>query len=168
MKKSTLILLLMVLVVLSLPSLSFAQTSTTADVSVTVEERAITLEQIDALNFGTVLAYGRNGSVTVSTSGATSVSNAFSSLPGAPGSFRVTGVPNAPFDISLPADGSVTVSNGTENMTLTNFRRTGNSSQLYLDGSGESIFAVGATLNVNSRQPGGVYTGTYTVSVDYN
>jgi hypothetical protein len=70
--------------------------------------------------------------------------------------------------VTLPADDSVTVSNGSEVMTLDNFNRTGSSSQLYLDGAGEDIFAVGARLNVNSRQPGGTYTGTYSVSVDYN
>lgn len=149
------------------PSTALAQAGVTGDVTVTVEERAITLEQLAGLDFGTVLAFGRAGWVTVNTNGTTSNHDTFSSLPGAPAQFRVTGVPNAPYVVTLPADGSVVVSNGSDSMTLERFDHSG-SSLLYIDGSGEDNFSVGARLNVNSRQPGGVYTGTYNISVDYN
>lgn len=171
MKKAPVYLLAAVLAAvlpMILSSAALAQATVSGDVSVIVEERAITLEQLAGLDFGTVLAFGRNGFVTVSTSGTTSASGAFSSLPGAPAQFRVTGVPNAPYTVTLPANDSVTVTNGSESMTIDNFNRTAGSSQLLLDGAGEDNFAVGARLNTNSRQPGGTYTGTYSISVDYN
>ena len=168
MKKNVLLLTVLSLIVVAVPASLQAQATTSATATVDVDERALTLTAVDALSFGTVLAFGRNGSVTVTPGGTTSVSNAFSSAPGAPGTFTLTGVPSAPYSVSLPADGSVTVSNGTESMTLRNFTRTGGSSQLFLDAAGDANFSVGATLNVGSRQPQGTYTGTYNVTVDYN
>ena len=37
-----------------------------------------------------------------------------------------------------------------------------------LDASGNDSFTVGATLTVKANQLGGIYAGTFDVSVDYN
>ena len=47
----------------------FAQASGTGDIAVTINNQAITLANIEALNFGTVLPFGRDGSVRVNVSG---------------------------------------------------------------------------------------------------
>ena len=82
--------------------------------------------------------------------------------------WEVTGVPNAPYTVTLPANNTVTVTNGTENMIVTSFNRTSGSNDLSLDGAGVGRFNVGATLLVNANQPAGDYTGTFNVSVNYN
>ncbi len=156
------------LTLLLLPAGVLAQDTATGDAEVTIEELAITLTPIDLLSFGTVLAFGRDGSVTVSPGGQTTADQAHVSLPGAPGIFLVTGVPSAPFSVSLPTDNSVTVTAGANSMTLRSFTREGGSTQLLLDSLGERTFTVGATLNVTARQPAGFYTGQYDVTVDYN
>ena len=158
-------------VVLGLPTLVAAQGATTGDISVTVEERAITLTAIDGLSFGTILAFGRDGWVDVNPTGSSSVNSVFQSAPGAPGTFSATGVNNAPYSITLPANDAVVVTSQTDptdSMFLRNWSRTGGTSQLFFDGNGDAFFAVGARLQVNARQPAGLYTGTYNVTVDYN
>lgn len=79
----------------------------------------------------------------------------------------MTGVPNAPFDITLPADGTITVTSGGFSMDVDTFRHN-QGSQPLLDGAGERSFAVSATLRVGANQPEGTYTGTYNVTVAYN
>ena len=168
MTKNILFLATLSLILFAVPASLHAQATATGTASVVVEERAITLTAVTPLNFGTVLAFGRAGSVTVSYTGTTSASSAHSSAPGTPGTFTATGVPNAPYALTLPANGAVTVSNGTESMTLRSFTRTGSTSQLYFDAAGDASFSVGATLDVGARQPQGTYTGTYDVTIDYN
>lgn len=148
----------------------FAQTVGTSDVAVTINNQAITLNNVAGLNFGTVLPFGRNGSVTVNTLGQGSASNVFlSDVTNVSASeWEVSGVPNAPFAVTLPPNNTVTVTNGTDTMVVTSFARTGGASNLALDGGGNRSFNVGATLLVNANQPEGVYTGTFDVSVVYN
>ena len=129
-KKYILTALVLTTLALALPTGLLAQASTVNSASVVVEEQAITLTALDPLSFGTILAFGRNGFVTVSTTGQTTTNDALSTAPGAPANYQVTGVPTAPFAITLPANDSVTVSNGTNNMTIDNFNRTGGGSIL--------------------------------------
>lgn len=169
--KNVIAFALLTAAVLGLPSLAAAQGSATGDISVTVEERAITLTAIDALSFGTILAFGRDGWVDINPTGSSSINSVFQSAPGAPGTFSATGVNNAPYSITLPANDAVVVTSQTDpadSMFLRNWSRTGGTSQLFFDGNGDAFFAVGARLQVNSRQPAGVYVGTYNVTVDYN
>ena len=77
----------------------------------------------------------------------------------------MTGIPGAPYAVTLP--NSVTISNGTETMTVSNFNRSG-AAQLLLDAAGNGTFNVGARLNVGTNQPAGTYAGTFNVTVNYN
>ncbi len=144
-----------------------AQTATST-VTVQVESRAITLTNVAGLNFGTILPYGSAGSVFVNSNGTYSTSNAFiSNATGvAPSAWAVTGVPGAPYAVTLP--NSVTITNGTETMTVNSFSRSGGSGQLNLDAAGNGSFTVGARLNVGANQPAGTYAGTFNVTVNYN
>lgn len=158
--------LLLAVALLGLSANAAAQTASST-INVEIESRAITLTNTGGLNFGRVLPYGSAGIVFVSTNGTGSASNAYISDATniRASSWAVTGIPGAPFAVTLPT--SVTISNGTENMTVTSFNRSG-ATQLFLDAAGNNNFAVGARLNVGANQPVGTYTGTFNVTVNYN
>jgi hypothetical protein len=86
-------------------------------------------------------------------------------------SFTVTGVAAATYTITLPA-GATTVSDGTNTMTIDTW--TSNPAGTGTLTGGTSTLLVGATLNVDADQPGGVYntsnaggSGEFTVTVNY-
>lgn len=153
--------------------LTFAMTATaqqateTGQISATVEFQDITLAQVDPMSFGTLLPFGRQGFIYVNQNGTTSASNALSTLAGSPGSWDVTGVANAPYDIVFPANVTLTSGDG-NTMTVDQFHRTGGGSQLYLDAAGQASFKVGGRLIVGANQPAGSYAGEYQVTVSYN
>lgn len=153
---------------LGLSAEAYAQQSATSTIRVEVESRAITLANVAGLNFGKILPYGSAGAVTVFSNGTYSASNAFISDATniQASAWSVTGIPGAPFAVTLPT--SVTISNGTENMTVNNFTRTGGSLPQNLDAAGNASFNVGARLNVGANQPAGIYSGTFNVTVNYN
>lgn len=64
--------------------------------------------------------------------------------------------------ITLPS--SATLSSGSASMTLNAF--TSNPDRTFI-GSALTQLTVGATLNVSPNQPGGDYTGTFLVTVNY-
>lgn len=161
------VLLTIALAALLLPALARAQATDTGDISVTIQNQAITLTNDTTLAFGTILPFGRPGTAVVPPSGAESGSNVFISVPGSSAGWSVTGVPNAPYAITLPSSPAV-VTSGTNSMNVDTFTRTGGTSQVFLDAAGKNSFNVGATLHVGANQPAGVYTGTYTVTVAYN
>lgn len=152
---------------LGLSAEAHAQQSATSTIRVEVESRAITLTNVAGLNFGKILPYGSAGSVTVFANGTPAASNAFISDATniQASAWAVTGIPGAPFAVTLPT--SVTINNGTENMTVTNFSRSG-ATQLFLDAAGNASFTAGARLNVGANQPAGIYSGTFNVTVNYN
>lgn len=157
---------LLAVALLGLSANAAAQTASST-INVEIESRAITLTNTGGLNFGKVLPYGSAGYVYVGTNGVGSASNAFISdaTNVRASSWDVSGIPGAPYAVTLPT--SVVISNGTENMTVTSFARSG-ASQLYLDAAGNNSFNVGARLNVGANQPVGIYTGTFNVTVSYN
>lgn len=81
--------------------------------------------------------------------------------------FEVTGQSGYSFSISLP-DGQYDLTNGNENMVLKDFTSS------IVDGGnlsdGSKLVRVGATLEVNAKQPPGTYTTprNLEVSVNYN
>ncbi|MEM1105666.1 MAG: DUF4402 domain-containing protein [Pseudomonadota bacterium] len=79
-------------------------------------------------------------------------------------SFNVTGEPESAYTITLPS--SVAISNGNGgNMTVNAFAGSKASGTLSLGGT--DSFNVGGTLNVAANQATGEYTGTFTVTVEY-
>ena len=75
------------------------------------------------------------------------------------------------YAITIPADGVVTISSGSNTMDISTFTflslnppPTGGT----LSAAGTDVFYVGATLVVPAAQPAGQYTGTFDVSVNYN
>lgn len=83
------------------------------------------------------------------------------------GKVAVTGSPGASFSMTIPADDTVVLSNGTGGtMTIQTFDvPIGN---YVLSGTGLRFRHLGATLGIAANQPTGTYTGTYEVSVVYD
>jgi Domain of unknown function (DUF4402) len=116
------------------------------------------------MNYGTIVSPNFSGAVTLSPSGAISAPG-FTLVGGgaSPGKFTVTGKPGCAVTISF--SGGVLFGPGTATMTLSNF--TSNPTGTPTLNQGALNLAVGASLNVNANQPGGTYSGTYTVTVIY-
>lgn len=92
--------------------------------------------------------------------------------------FNVEGGFNSTYVITLPIS-NITITTGTggvgKTMTINTFKSYNVGSDIAstnnirtLSSSGTDQFVVGATLNVGQDQIPGTYTGTFTVSVDYN
>lgn len=67
-------------------------------------------------------------------------------------------------------DASTTITNGTAlyDMTVDEFVCSYATWEGTLDGSGDSSFSIGATLNLADDQPVGTYSGTFDISIAYN
>jgi Domain of unknown function (DUF4402) len=129
--------------------------------------KAISVSEAKQMSFGTIGALSGGGRVTLSPSGSVTAPSGFflTSVLATPaaGSFNVTGTNNCAVLISF-TPGSL-VGPGTS-MTITNFTTNAGATPILTNG-GRLTFSVGADLVVNASQPGGSYTGTYTVTVVY-
>ncbi len=129
----------------------------------------ITITAVLTLEFGQIVTGAAASVVRISTAGARSLVSGNASLSG--GTFRaatfdVTGEPSTTYAITLPA-GAATLTSGGDTMTVdtwvSNPTPTGT-----LSGGGTETISVGADLNIGASQASGAYTGTYTMTVDYN
>lgn len=84
---------------------------------------------------------------------------------GGAASFDLTGSPNATYQITLPADGQVTLTGSQGgSMTLSSFTSSP-SGQGQLSSVGTQTLYVGATIAIGSNQAPGTYSGTINVTV---
>lgn len=121
------------------------------------------------------LAFGKfaastGGTVVMSpASGRTATSAVVLSTvtPGAAASFNVTGDNNATYAITLPGTATITHTNTIDTMSVGTFTSTPSATGT-LSGAGAETVAVGGTLTVASAQLAGAYTGTFSVTVEYN
>jgi hypothetical protein len=130
----------------------------------------IAIGNTQSLSFGSFVV-GSGGSVTISTSGGRSATGGITLIPssaGAAARFSVTGDPGMTYSISLPLDGEAALSNGAgQSMPLNAFASDPSGIGLLgLDGS--QTLSVGATLNVDAGQAVGAYSGSFSVTVNYN
>lgn len=135
--------------------------------------QAQTLTNTGALSFGSFTA-GTGGTVTVSAAGARSKSGGVILVSqggvAAAAQFTVSGTPSATFTITLPADGTVFLSDGASgSMALNSFTSNppNTASAGLLSGGGTANVSVGATLTVGNAQTPGNYSGSFTVTVNY-
>lgn len=131
---------------------------------------AQTLSNTGALSFGSFTA-GAGGSITVTPAGARFKSGSVILVSqggsASAAQFTISGTPSAAFAISLPADGSVTLSDGgSGSMALNGFTSSPAASGV-LSGGGTLQINVGATLTVGSLQAAGSYSGAFNVTVNY-
>ena len=111
-----------------------------------------------------------NGRSTTSTENITLLAEAPVSQNAA---YTVDGSDAATYSITLPLNGVVTISSGTEHIDVINFIAHPASAGAdglggTLNGSGADSFTVGATLELGNAQPFGIYAGTFNIAVNYN
>lgn len=130
----------------------------------------IAIENTQALSFGSFVA-GNGGSVTVSTSGGRSAGGGVMLIPSSQGTaaqFTISGDANATYTIELPGNGFVTLTGSGADMLINDFTSTPSGAGGQLDGGGSQILSVGGTLSVGSDQVPGAYSGSFSVTVNYN
>lgn len=136
----------------------------TANASAEIQQ-AIVITENTAMDFATIVADPAGDTVTLTPIGGISSTGAstFSGTPAA-GDFSVTGTPSAAVTISYSAGDTLTGPGAA--MPLGTFVHNAGGSPAF-SGAGALAFNVGANLTVGAAQTGGSYTGTYTLTVDY-
>ena len=150
---------------------ALGQTRSSATASVTIVQ-PINLDKVRDLSFGNIVSGEIAGSVVIEPTAASNrISSGDVTLPTGSGTvqsakFTVSGADGNTFSIILPS--AITLSNGTNSMTVDNFTSTPSGSGTLTSGS-ISIY-VGAKLNVNAYQEAGEYISTqdFDVIVNYN
>ncbi len=141
--------------------------SATANSTVTILA-PVTITKTADLVFGTVSAGTTAGTVVMSTAGARSVTGGAvlsSTATGNAAAFNLTGNANSTYAITLPT--STTLAGPGTSMTLNTFTSNPSTTGTF-NGSGSATLAVGGTLSIGANQTAGSYTGSFSVTVDYN
>ena len=144
----------------------------------------MTIAQTSPLHFGTIiLDDATGGTVTLSTAAARAFTGGVSTTGVTPNAtnakYNVTGTYNETYALTLPATITVTetlATAGVKAMTISDLtvlfnlgtETTGVGATSSLSATGTDNFTVGGTLTVAAAQIGGIYAGTFPVSVDYN
>lgn len=131
----------------------------------------ITITAVNALEFGEVVGTVGGGTVTIGTNSARSGTAALIvSTQGTEqaATFNITGEGTNTYAITLPGNGVVSVDDAGAGvaMPITNF--LSNPATTGTLTAGAQTISVGATLNVGASQVPGDYTGSFTVTVEYN
>jgi len=130
---------------------------------------AIAISNTVSLQFGMIASSALAGSVTVTTAGVRSASGGVTLANGTTAtaaSFAVTGADSNTYAITLPADGTTTITGAGDPMGVnfvSNPLTTGT-----LSGAGAQTLLVGGTLSVGASQAAGAYSGTFDATVAYN
>ena len=151
-------------------------TGTSAGVQLIVP---MAISQDSPLHFGTVnLLAGAAGTVvlpsnsTVRTFTGGVVASSVVPTP-TNAAYHVTGTKNVTYALTLPVSITVTETGSAATMIINNLkaRFNGKASDAVtstLSATGTDSFTVGGTLTVAASQVGGIYLGTFNVTVDYN
>ena len=110
------------------------------------------------------------GGVVIATDGSRTTTGSVALYTGSTigaATFDVAGLDAASYAITLPADGTITLSDGVAATMAVDSFVSNPSGAGVLTGGAQSI-AVGATLTVASGQTPGVYSGAFDVTVEYN
>lgn len=154
-----------------------AQAETTSGDAQAAVVTSLSFVQYDDLNFGRVITGVAAGTVTISpenvrtaTGGAVPVGNDFqvARFAGKGSQGQRVRIQTAPSTVTLTGPGpSMTVTNLTIGTDST-LRQNGASANYRIQPTdGVFLFTVGGRLNVGANQPGGSYSGTFTVTLDY-
>ena len=165
---SRLSLLAAVVATLSTLSVSAIAATATGQASATVLT-PITISPVTALNFGTLAGNASGGTVTVTALNARSQvgSVVFATGGFSAASFKVDGTGGATFAVTYPTV-PLSVTNGTVSMPFTVTGQTNGTLSGTAPSVGTLTFPVGGTLTVGANQAAGTYTGSYTMTVEYN
>jgi hypothetical protein len=159
------------IVVIGSASTSFAQVTATASTSATIITPIAITKTVD-MNFGNVAVSPTIAGTVVLVPAGTRSKTGGVTLPVTAGTvtaakFNVTGQTGATYSITLPP-ADITLSNGTQTMTVGTFTSTPVATGTLTGGTEE--ISVGATLNVAAGQASGLYTNASDlfVTVNYN
>jgi|GEM_PF-1745228 len=131
------------------------------------DEIELDIEERRTLRFSTIASsYAGPGAATVSPSGVLTVTGYAIHLDGNPraAEYKIKGPKNGTVVITLPT--TVTVSGPAGSAQLTNFVSDPPEGSVQLNRKGKLTLKMGATLNIPAGQPGGEYSGDFTVYVD--
>lgn len=170
-------LLALAIVIIRFIPTSFAQTTATASGSVRLLTPIKVVKDLD-LRFGSVLTENAAGTIIIGHTGAAVRTTAFSDIsngdPFGAAKFTVTGTKNETFSITLPSTITLDASEpslGTEEnhapLIVSDFT-SDHPINGTLDAYGKKIVLVGAKLTITVNHHGGVFTGEFTVTVNYN
>lgn len=132
---------------------------------------AITITNTADLNFGQIAPSGTAGTVTISVDGVRTGSPGVTlgnQVDVSQASFDIAGAPNNLYSITLPADGTITLTSGASPAMAVDDFLSDPPGPGTINGGGTDLIDVGATLSVAANQPNGSYTGTFDVTVAYN
>lgn len=128
----------------------------------------ITITTTTNLVFGKVAA-GSGGSVIVSPAGVRSTTGGvtvLSSVSGSAAAFNLQGTASTAYIITLPTNTAVTMTSGANSMTVTSFTVSPGLTGSFSAAGTQSI-TVGATMNVGANEPQGDFSGSFSITVDY-
>jgi Mat/Ecp fimbriae major subunit len=150
----------------ALSGVCFAATSAQADtVSATARAKIlsdIALSNTSDLDYGTIVTATSISIVTVSSAGVRTCGAGLTCLASASAAnFDIAGTTGQTVTISVPP--SVTLTSGSDTMLSTLLAST----PLVTIAAGAGSFSVGGILFVGASQAEGVYTGTFTATVNY-
>ncbi len=182
MKKITSLLVVIALIANFTTQLSAQTKQTITTTAGAVLIAPIALTQVTPLHFGTItLTTAAAGTCVLSTVGVRTFTGGLGASSLAPvatnATYTLTGKKAAAIIVTFGLP-SITIITGagsapTDKMTVSNFlvRFTGETTDSFTDiidaTTGANGFSVGATLTSIASQNAGVYTGTFSVSVDY-
>lgn len=153
-------------------ALSSAQNVQAATATTSVEVNIVSNINLVANNgivFGDISSSSIPGTVTIGTDSSRITTGGVTvntNTPATPALYEVSGDPNATYSVTLPASVVLTSASG-DSMVVTRFTSIP-SVNGQLDSSGRQSVNIGATLNVDSFQPFGAYTGVMSTTVDYD
>ncbi|AWG20480.1 hypothetical protein FFWV33_02510 [Flavobacterium faecale] len=174
---------LALLAIASFASTANAQTSAATTTNAgAVLLKAMTLSQTAPLHFGSnVLVTNAGGTVVLPSNSSTrtytgGVATSAATPTATNAAYNVTGTALETYALTLPTTTTVThttVASGVYQMDITDMKARFNGAgsdavTSTLSSSGTDSFTLGGTLTVQASQIGGVYAGTFNVSIDYN
>lgn len=167
----------------ALANSSLAQTSATRSTNAGAAlVYAMTLTETTPLHFGSSTLTNSAGGTVILPSNSASLSYTggvavSSAAPGATNAgYIVTGTALETYALTLPASATIThtsVSTGVHTMEITHLKARFNGASAdavtsALSPEGTGSFTLGGTLHVGTNQVAGVYTGTFSVTIEYN
>ena len=126
----------------------------------------ITITAGTDMNFGNIGVSTTGGTAVLSTAGAVTVTGDVTALSGVTttaGVFALTGFSNSAYSLTIPS--TVTLNSGVNSMVVSSLTNDAGGSPALTSGTGS--INVGGTLTVAASQAAGNYSGTYTVTVNY-
>jgi len=125
-----------------------------------------------SLSFGSFTAGSGGGTVQLNAGGGRAATGTVMLFnqggSAAAAQFMLSGSSGESVTITLPSDGTVLLSDGSNTMAVNSFTSSPSGGSGTLSGGGTLTLLVGATLTVAPNQPAGSYSGSFNVTINFN